>query len=68
MFESRLDVIHRALVTESDPINFLCSSFQIEHGDVQNVDHILSGFLEKRIPEGFNVLKSEKSVVKQHEG
>ena len=66
MFHSKLDVVHKILSNESDPLNFLCSSFQI--GDLQNVDLILSGNLEKKVPEGIEVLKSSKSVLVHEQG
>ena len=60
LFESKVDIVHRLLMAEADPIVFLCSSFQVEN--IENVDLILSGFVEKKIPEGFNVLKGGQSV------
>ena len=66
MFQSKLDVVHKILCTESDPLNFLCSSFQI--GDLQNVDLILSGNFEKKVPEGVDLLKSSKSVLVHEQG
>ncbi len=66
MFESKLDVVHKILSQESDPLNFLCSSFQIN--DLQSVDHILSGNLEKKVPEGIDLLKGSKSALVHEQG
>ena len=66
MFHSKLDVVHKILSNETDPLNFLCSSFQI--GDLQNVDLILSGNLQKKIPDGIDLLKSSKSVLVNEQG
>ena len=66
MFESKLDIVHKILSKESDPLNFLSQSFQVT--DLQNVDHILSGNLEKKVPEGINLLKNTKSVLVQEQG
>ena len=66
LFHSKLGVVHRILSNESDPLNFLCSSFQI--GDLQNVDLILSGNLEKKVPEGIELLKNSKSMLVHEQG
>ena len=63
-FESKLDVVNTVLKNEADPVSLLCSSFKVEHGDVHNVDHLLAGILEKKIPEGFEVFRSTKNPVK----
>lgn len=61
-----MDLVHKILSTETDPLNFLCSSFQI--GDLQNVDLILSGNFDKKVPEGIDLLKSSRSVLVQNQG
>ena len=66
MFESKLDIIHKILSAETDPLNFLCSSFQIN--DLQSVDNVLSGNLEKKIPDGIDLLKSSKNVLVREQG
>ena len=66
LFQSKLDVVHKILSAETDPLNFLCSSFQIN--DLQSVDNVLSGNLEKKIPDGIDLLKSSKNVLVHEQG
>lgn len=65
-FESNVDAVHKILESETDPVKFLCSSFLVR--DLASVDNILSVNLEKRLPEGIELLQNSASVLLNQEG